>query len=190
MDDLAIALQKLSVALQTEPNFFAGKLEVYDSPIIIEQFKNIHYSEELIYFYQNYNYDFCGVGTVNICFTSHDNLLRRQNGFGLEDGRVVIADLNDDPITVDTNISGSPVFAAIEARDYKEISPSLSVFFILCELLITNSNEYQPISPDPENDFEAYIDYEEKVINPAFLDKAKQYINADHLANIGEFLFS
>ena len=77
LQNLSRSLKSLSEVLSKNRDSFYGEFESYDIPVEIEFHESLSYSPELEFFYRNYNFDFYGIGGLNIGFTSHENLLRR-----------------------------------------------------------------------------------------------------------------
>ena len=199
LDGLALSLGKLTSSLLSNKDQYSGKLVAFDSPKNIKWHANLLYSPELEYFYKNYGFDFCGIGDWGIGLISHSALPWRQEGYGLSKEWLVFADMNDDPIVVNTQAKGSPVSAAIEAIDYKVISPSLDIFFTLCALSVENTAYFKKYEPDPHDDecsgrsgdiYDGYLQYHNNVVSKAFLEKASHILNDEHLANVEEFFYS
>ena len=132
-------------------------------PVQPEVDKRIFLSPELQYLYSHYEMvDAQAEGTLKmknaaveigdaalLFFASPEHLHRQQLGFrwiGVQEPyeesdswpphHVVIANVNDDPVIVDTQAPHSPVYAAFEGGEPKRIADSLADFFSALALLI------------------------------------------------------
>ncbi|MDR6969577.1 hypothetical protein J2X31_003610 [Flavobacterium arsenatis] len=200
LDKLALTLENFREATLTCERYVYGKIERRTNPISLTEIPEIKLSPELDFLYSNYDFDLT-VGN-NIALTRFDQLVKRQHGFSTfstdggntqipdpkwTSGWAVIADINDDPIVANTNISGTPILAAIEAVDYLEIAPSLSIFFQILTELLKSSQLHRENEPDDE---EELITYNENVVQPYFLKQVSAILNEEQLENIETFLFS
>ena len=203
LDKLALTLENFRQANLTCEKYLYGKIEKRTNSIYLQEIQEIKLSPELKFLYNNYDFDLT-VGN-NIILTNFNQLEKRQHGFSTfstdggetqipdpkwTSGWIVIADMNDDPIVANTSIAGTPVLAAIEAVDYFEIAPSLDVFFQVLTELLKSSELHRGNKPDGDEDFEKWVTYNEKVVQPHFLKQISNILNKQQLNNIETFLFS
>lgn len=146
-------------------------------------------SEDLRFFLTNYYSDGIFYNT-NISFCSPQKLLHRQEGYNLDSSKyTVFADVNEDPIVIDKK---GRIKVAIEAVDYRLISPSLENFLRIqlefCKFDLENPN----IGPDPENDFESYLRFCEKQLYPIYYRNIIRKIlkDEDVIKNYFDFFWS
>jgi hypothetical protein len=151
-------------------------------------------SDELKYLYKNYDINLRFIES-NINIINYSKLHKKQYGFKYisnDNGKtfekntkwnenwIVIADMNDDPIVADIGTEGTPIYAAIEGKNYKKIMPSLEIFFkILNELLksseVNNANEL--------NDEDR-----EEIIIPYFIKEVEKILDNECIINLKEFM--
>ncbi|MDQ0171219.1 hypothetical protein [Paenibacillus tundrae] len=152
--------------------------------------ERIPLSPELMYFYSNYEMvDAKAEGTLKmksaaveigdaalLFFVAPEHLYRQQLGYrwiGMEEPyqespdwepqHVVIANLNDDPLIVDTQASHSPVYAAFAGGEPQPIARSLADFFHALAILIEAARAYGGEVKD-EDTYETKPEYLEHVI--------------------------
>ncbi|WP_229729653.1 hypothetical protein [Paenibacillus silvae] len=154
-------------------------------PVQPEVDKRIFLSPELQYFYSHYEMvDAKAEGTLKmksaaveigdaalLFFVAPEHLHRQQLGFrwtGLQEpyeesaswppNHVVIANMNDDPVIVDTEAPDSPVYAAFEGGEAKIVAHSLADFFNALAILIESARTYAGEVKDEET-FETKPEY-------------------------------
>ena len=157
------------------------------APVIDER---IPLSPELIYFYSNYEMvDAKAEGTLKmksaaveigdaalLFFVAPEHLYRQQLGYrwiGMQEPyqespdwkpqHVVIANLNDDPLIVDTQASQSPVYAAFAGGEPRPIARSFAEFFHVLAILIEAARVYEGEVKDEET-YETKPEYLEHVL--------------------------
>jgi hypothetical protein len=155
---------------------------------------DIQLSDELKYLYTNYNLDFRFI-IRNIYLPNFDKLNKKQYGYKYisndlgktfelnnkwDNNWLVFADMNDDPIVADISIIGTPIYAAIEARNYMKISPSLDIFVKILTELLKSLKEKNVEDLDD--------DYEEDVIMPYFLEKVERILDKEYFKNFKNFI--
>jgi len=182
---------------------------IFDKRQVLLEIPNIEepFSEELKYLYQNYDIDlrlnYCNIGLT--CFEqlyekrgmtySYKYIYdRKTKKYELDKdwnkGWIVIADMNDDPIVADTGVVGTPIYAAIEAVDYKKIAPSLEIFFKVLTKLLKAEKENNKDGPNASEDFEKHITFYKEVITPYFLKQVEKILDKECLNNLEWFLFT
>ncbi|WP_433939588.1 hypothetical protein [Paenibacillus lautus] len=113
-----------------------------------------------------------------IYFVSPEHLVRQQMGYRWISDRgetiessnwpahhVVIANVNDDPLIVDVQASGSPVYAAFEGGEPKLIANSLADCFHALSILIEGALLFQGETSDEET-YETKPDFLAHVMPP------------------------
>jgi hypothetical protein len=180
-----------------------GEFEKRKVPRVLPKLPTVRLSPELEYFYSYYH---CNglFGSAGISITSIEKLERRQEGFAsfsTDQGKTlqpdpawnpqwtVFADVNDDPIVANTGQAGTPILAAIEAIDYKEIAPSLETFFLmLTEMMEVTASlkAQQPLSEDTEE----WIKFGIEVEAPATLKRLSEVVDNRYVQAWGHFLYS
>jgi hypothetical protein len=171
--------------------------------------ERIPLSPELQYLYSHYEMvDAKAEGTLKlknaaveigdaavIFFVAPEHLYRQQLGYrwvGMNEpyeeaaswkpGHVVIANVNDDPLIVDTAAPDSPVYAAFEGGEPTRVAESLSDFFTALAILIEAARTYGGELKDEES-------YETK---PEYLELVEPRLNdllgEEHVAHVLEYL--
>ncbi|WP_434749962.1 hypothetical protein [Paenibacillus amylolyticus] len=178
-------------------------------PVQPEVDKRISLSPELEYLYSHYEMvDAQAEGTLKmksaaveigdaalLFFVAPEHLHRQQLGFrwvGLQEpyeesaswspNHMVIANVNDDPIIVDTEAPDSPVYVAFEGGEPKRIAASLANFFNALSILIEAARSLAGEVKDEET-------YETK---PEYLSevepKLEKLLGQEHTKHLFEYL--
>ncbi|MGQ8872688.1 hypothetical protein [Paenibacillus sp. TSA_86.1] len=178
-------------------------------PVQPEIDKRISLSPELEYLYSHYGMvDAQAEGTLKMksaaveigdaalfFFVAPEHLHRQQLGFrwiGLQEpyeesaswspNHIVIANVNDDPVIVDTEAPNSPVYASFERGEPKPIADSLANFFNALAILIEASRLLAGEVKDEET-------YETK---PEYLTevgpKLEKVLGQEHTKHLFEYL--
>jgi hypothetical protein len=202
-EKLTLAIENLRKTAIKCKAYTLGEIKKKENPLSTVDISEIKLSPELSFFYQNYDCDLIATNS-NIALTPLSNLLKRQSGFATystdgskteipnpnwTNGWIVFADMNDDPIVANMNITDTPILAAIEGANYIQIAPSLSVFFQILTTLLISSQFHKENEPDADEDFEEWISYNEEIVQPYFLQQVREILDEEHLENLKTFLY-
>ncbi|TVY02066.1 hypothetical protein [Cohnella terricola] len=190
--------------------FFIKEGEIVHQPNLPKDLIDVRIplSNELKYLYENFrihgpvredNHQLDGVdidlGNNVLYLYAPDRLLKRQSGYRWIDKEgqydedpswnphwIVIADIDSNPIVVDSSLTNSPVFASYEGGELFSVSDSLARFFDALSVVLQVSHAFNGEIIDDET-FEVkseYVDQLEK--------RLEILLGKDHTDNLLDYL--